>query len=85
MGAGELRIAPLTAWDGWAALILSACSSSSYTDSEVPFPDGLGNFGGGSRPSVGSAKTLRCEPCGGYALPPLQGLALLLGSPFLFC
>lgn len=34
-----LRIALLTAWDGWVALILSACSSSSHSDSKVPFPD----------------------------------------------
>lgn len=45
-----LRIARQAAWDGWATLILSACSSSSHNDSKVPFPDGLGGFGGGTAP-----------------------------------
>lgn len=85
VGVGELRIAPLTAWDGWAALILSAAVPRVTPTVKCPSQMARGSFGGGSRPSAGSAKTLRCEPYGGYALPPLQGLALLLGSPFLFC
>ena len=39
----HLTIAPLTAWDGWAGLILSAGISLIHTDSRRPFPDQAGS------------------------------------------